>query len=119
MKARGEIGTGATKNATGYPLSDGKKYYNFFNIGAYGGGDPNYNGILYAQSKGWDTTYKALLGGAWFIFRNYIEDGQDTTFLQRFNFTPCIPIATSTPRTSPTPTSGAAGRLMRPTPKTV
>ena len=88
VKARGEIGTGATQNATGYPLSDGKKYYNFFNVGAYGGRDPNYNGILYAQSKGWDTSYKALLGGAWFIFRNYIEDGQDTTFLQRFNFTP-------------------------------
>lgn len=88
VKARGEIGTGATQNATGYPLSDGKKYYNFFNVGAYGGSDPNYNGILYAQSKGWDTSYKALLGGAWFIFRNYIEDGQDTTFLQRFNFTP-------------------------------
>ena len=88
VKARGEIGTGATKNATGYPLSDGKKYYNFFNVGAYGGSDPNYNGILYAQSKGWDTSYKALLGGAWFIFRNYIEDGKDTTFLQRFNFTP-------------------------------
>lgn len=88
VKARGEIGTGATQNATGYPLSDGKKYYNFFNVGAYGGSDPNYNGILYAQSKGWDTTYKALLGGSWFIFRNYIEDGKDTTFLQRFNFTP-------------------------------
>ena len=87
VKARDEIGTGATKNATGYPLSDGKKYYNFFNVGAYGD-DPNYNGILYAQSKGWDTSYKAMLGGAWFIFRNYIEDGQDTTFLQRFNFTP-------------------------------
>ncbi len=87
VKARDEIGTGATQNATGYPLSDGKKYYNFFNVGAYGD-DPNYNGILYAQSKGWDTSYKALLGGAWFIFRNYIEDGQDTTFLQRFNFTP-------------------------------
>lgn len=87
VKARDEIGTGATQNATGYPLSDGKKYYNFFNVGAYGD-DPNYNGILYAQSKGWDTSYKALLGGAWFIFRNYIEDGKDTTFLQRFNFTP-------------------------------
>lgn len=88
VKARDEIGTGATKNATGYPLSDGKKYYNFFNVGAYGGDDPDLNGILYAQSRGWDTSYKALLGGAWFIFRNYIEDGQDTTFLQRFNFTP-------------------------------
>ena len=88
VKARSEIGTSSTQNATGYPLSDGKKYYNFFNIGAYGGSNPNYNGILYAQSKGWDTSYKALLGGAWFIFRNYIEDGQDTLFLQRFNLTP-------------------------------
>lgn len=88
VKARSEIGTASTQNATGYPLSDGKKYYNFFNIGAYGGSDPNYNGILYAQSKGWDTSYKALLGGAWFIFRNYIEDGQDTLYLQRFNLTP-------------------------------
>lgn len=88
VKARSEIGTSSTQNATGYPLSDGKKYYNFFNIGAYGGSNPNYNGILYAQSKGWDTSYKALLGGAWFIFRNYIEDGQDTLYLQRFNLTP-------------------------------
>ena len=88
VKARNELGTGNSKNASGYPLSDGKSYYNFFNIGAYGGDDPNYNGILYAQSKGWDTSYKALLGGAWFIFRNYIEDGQDTQYLQRFNLTP-------------------------------
>lgn len=86
VKARGEIGTGATKNATGYPLSDGKKYYNFFNIGAYGGSDPNYNGILYAQKEGWDTSYKALLGGAKFISGSYIAKGQNTMFLQRFNF---------------------------------
>ena len=86
VKARGEIGTGATKNATGYPLSDGKKYYNFFNIGAYGGSDPNYNGILYAQEEGWDTSYKALLGGAKFISGSYIAKGQNTMFLQRFNF---------------------------------
>lgn len=86
VKARGEIGTGDTKNATGYPLSDGKKYYNFFNIGAYGGSDPNYNGILYAQKEGWDTSYKALLGGAKFISESYIAKGQNTMFLQRFNF---------------------------------
>lgn len=86
VKARSEIGTGDTKNATGYPLSDGKKYYNFFNIGAYGGSDPNYNGILYAQKEGWDTSYKALLGGAKFISGSYIAKGQNTMFLQRFNF---------------------------------
>ena len=91
VKARGEIGTSATKNATGYPLNPedgGGTYYNFFNIGAYGGDDPNYNGILYARDEGWDTSYKALLGGAQFIARSYIAKGQDTQYLQRFNFTP-------------------------------
>ena len=91
VKARNELGTGNSRNASGYPLDDGKKYYNFFNIGAYGGDDPNYNGILYAREHGWDTSYKALLGGALFIYRNYIEDGQNTQYLQRFNFCPTDP----------------------------
>ena len=90
VKARGEIGTGATKNASGYTLKKedgGGTYYNFFNIGAYGGDNPNYNGILYARDEGWDTSYKALLGGAQFIARSYIARGQDTQYLQRFNLT--------------------------------
>ena len=85
VKARDELGTGATANASGYKLDDGVKYYNFFNIGAYGGSDPNYSGILYARSEGWDTSYKAILGGAEFIARRYIAQGQDTQYLQRFN----------------------------------
>lgn len=86
VKARGELGTAATRNASGYEV-DGKKYYNFFNIGAYGGSDPNYNGILYARDHGWDTSYKALLGGAQFIASSYIACGQNTQYLQRFNLT--------------------------------
>lgn len=86
VKARNELGTAATKNASGYEV-DGKKYYNFFNIGAYGGSDPNYNGILYARDHGWDTSYKALLGGAQFIASSYIACGQNTQYLQRFNLT--------------------------------
>lgn len=86
VKARNELGTAATRNASGYEV-DGKKYYNFFNIGAYGGSDPNYNGILYARDHGWDTSYKALLGGAQFIASAYIADGQNTQYLQRFNLT--------------------------------
>lgn len=86
VKARNELGTSATRNASGYDVS-GKKYYNFFNIGAYGGSDPNYNGILYAKDHGWDTSYKALLGGAQFIASSYIACGQNTQYLQRFNLT--------------------------------
>ena len=90
VKARGEIGTGNTSNASGYTLKEedgGGVYYNFFNVGAYGGSDPNYNGILYARDHDWDTSYKALVGGAKFIYDNYIEPGQNTQYLQRFNLT--------------------------------
>lgn len=90
VKARGEIGTKATANATGYTLNaedGGGTYFNFFNIGAYSGANPNYNGILYARDHEWDTSYKALVGGAQFIATNYIAVGQDTQYLQRFNFT--------------------------------
>lgn len=90
VKARGEIGTKATANATGYTLNaedGGGTYFNFFNIGAYGSPNPNYNGIKYARDKGWDTSYKALLGGAFFLSKNYIAKGQDTQYLQRFNLT--------------------------------
>lgn len=86
IKAKNELGNAATKNASGYEI-DGVKYYNFFNIGAYGGPDPNYEGIKYAKSKGWDTSYKALLGGAKFIASSYIASGQNTQYLQRFNLT--------------------------------
>ena len=90
VKSRGELGTKATANATGYKLKEedgGGTYFNFFNIGAYGSPNPNYNGIKYARDKGWDTSYKALVGGAQFIATNYIAAGQDTQFLQRFNLT--------------------------------
>ena len=90
VKSRGELGTKATANASGYKLKEedgGGTYFNFFNIGAYSGDNPNYNGILYARDKGWDTSYKALLGGAFFLSKNYIAKGQDTQYLQRFNLT--------------------------------
>ena len=90
VKSRGELGTKATANASGYKLKEedgGGTYFNFFNIGAYSGANPNYNGILYARDHEWDTSYKALVGGAQFIATNYIAAGQDTQFLQRFNLT--------------------------------
>lgn len=87
VKARNEIGRGTTKNATGYNYN-GTTVYNFFNVGAYSSApDPNYAGMVYAYEHGWTSSYAAILGGAEFIYSNYIMAGQSTQYLQRFNLT--------------------------------
>ena len=86
-KAKKELGTGSTTNASGFDYN-GTTVYNFFNVGAYSSApDPNYAGMTYAYEHGWTTSYKAILGGAQFIYENYIADGQNTQYLQRFNLT--------------------------------
>ena len=88
VKARNEIGRGATTNASGYNYN-GTTVYNFFNVGAYSSAlNPNLAGMEYAYKNGWTTSYKAILGGAKFIYENYIMAGQSTQYLQRFNLTP-------------------------------
>jgi len=80
-----------------YPPSDSKKdiekygkykeysgYYNFFNINA-SGNDIIGNGLSYAKSKGWDSEYKAIVGGSKFIGGSYISVGQDTLYLQKWD----------------------------------
>lgn len=57
-------------------------YYNFFNIGAYGGAE---DGMKYAVSKGWDSPYKAILAGGDFISSGYIARGQNTPYFQKYN----------------------------------
>jgi beta-N-acetylglucosaminidase len=93
-RAKQELGRAATTNASGYDVNgDGILYYNFFNIGAFGSDDPNLAGLVYAsktdESTGrpWDTSYKAILGGASFIAKSYIGKGQDSLYLQKFNVT--------------------------------
>ena len=61
------------------------KVYNPFNIGAFGGTNPLYNGLLYARAKGWTTPTKAVSGGAKELSKNYIKKGQYTGYYQRFN----------------------------------
>jgi len=63
----------------------GKKVYNPFNIGAFGGKNPLYNGLVYAYGKGWTTPAKAVNGGAKVLANNYIKKGQYTIYYQRFN----------------------------------
>lgn len=67
-----------------YPGYEG--YYNYFNVGASGSTDTQVivNGLAYAKSKGWNTRYASLLGGAGTIGNNYIKIGQNTLYLQKF-----------------------------------
>ena len=74
------------------PLISGKYngyqgYYNYFNVGASGKTDKEVieSGLSYAKSKGWNTHYKSLSGGAATIGNGYILKGQDTLYLQKFD----------------------------------
>lgn len=82
-RARQETGSGG--NAINGTKILGTSVYNPFNIGAFGGTDPLYNGLLYAYSKGWTTPAKAVGGGATELAKNYINQGQYTSYYQRFN----------------------------------
>jgi len=62
-------------------------YYNHFDIGAYAhnGRGAILNGAIYAKNKGWDTPYKAIVGGATFLVKSYIGVGQNTLYLQKYD----------------------------------
>lgn len=57
--------------------------YNYFGIGAYDY-NPNYAMTL-AKSYGWTTPAKAIIGGAKFVRRGYIDNGQQTLYRMRWN----------------------------------
>ena len=64
---------------------DGKKYYNFFGVGALDE-DPVKTGGEYAKKHGWDTPEKAIAGGADFIHDHFLShDDQNTLYSMRWN----------------------------------
>ncbi len=67
--------------------SDGKSYYNPFNIKASGNGVSEIikNALQRAKDKGWDTFEKGLRGGIEKIGTDYINEKQDTLYLQKFD----------------------------------
>lgn len=65
-----------------YPEFNG--YYNYYNIGA-GGENVVYNGLSRAKEEGWNSEYKAIVEGSYWIGKNYILKGQDTTYFQKWN----------------------------------
>lgn len=78
--------TGAAKSelANGVEI-DGKKYYNFYGVGALDS-DPIKTGAEYAKKHGWDTPQKAIYGGADFIHKHFLShDDQNTLYSMRWN----------------------------------
>lgn len=99
-----EVGSGTTPGTAisgGEFTYNGKKYkgfYNFYNIGATSsaGGGATANGLAYAAGvKGntlatsygrpWDTEEKAIVGGAQFMYQNYVQYAQNTTYFKKWN----------------------------------
>ncbi len=101
-RVRQEVGINGGTATSGKEFTyNGKVYsglYNVYNIGATTGGNPVYNGLIYANggSDGSDTNYSrpwrsisaSIMGGAEFIASSYISKGQYTNYLQRFNVDP-------------------------------
>lgn len=68
-----------------YPGYEG--YYNYFNVGAVGSTRQAVieSGLKYAKEHDWKGAYYSILGGANVISANYIRQGQDTLYLQKFS----------------------------------
>ena len=73
-----------------YPGYEG--YYNFYNYGVSDScattNGATYCGLEYAKDHNWYGLENALAGGASFISSSYINAGQYTTYLQKFNLVP-------------------------------
>lgn len=85
LASRARQETGGNSDSVNGTKVLGKKVYNPFNIGAFGGTNPLYNGLIYAYGKGWTTPAKAVEGGSLELAKNYIHKGQYTGYYQRFN----------------------------------
>lgn len=81
---QGKYGTSPLVSGT-YPGYEG--YYNYFNIGASGDTDEKVyvSGLQKAREENWNNGYASIAGGAKIISANYILQGQDTLYLQKFD----------------------------------
>ena len=87
-RIRQEQGAGNSASSTANGTYTGYKgYYNFFNINAYGNGSSTIikNALTHAKSQGWTDPEKSIKGGAKFVAEEYINDGQSTLYLQKFD----------------------------------
>ena len=66
--------------------TDGKVYYNLFNIGAGGNGNEVYtNALNKAKEMGWTSIESCIRGGISFLLSSYIGYMQNTIYLNKFD----------------------------------
>lgn len=104
-RCKQEIVTGVNKlsSITSGTVAGYEGYYNYYNIGASDSAAVNgalYGGLNYAKNGSksnatlnkanlipWTDRYRAIVGGANFIGATYIQSGQNTIYLEKFNVT--------------------------------
>lgn len=103
-RMKNELGTGTTERDLYSGVWTGSNnayygYYNFYNIGVSGSciktDGRNVCGLRYAKNHGWNTVQKAVTGGAEFLANGYLNRGQYTSYLQKFNVVPTAEYASS------------------------
>ncbi len=85
IQEQGKNGTVLT-SGSGYN-GNGVGYYNAFNIAASGNSTAEIlaNALAYAKKKGWTSLEKSIDGGISFLAKQYIQKGQNTLYLQKFD----------------------------------
>jgi len=82
-----ESGNGTSQLASGQLVYEGRNVYNMFGIGAYDS-NPNHFGAKRAYEEGWFTPEAAIIGGAYFASKNYVNHAtylQNTLYKMRWN----------------------------------
>lgn len=83
-----EQGCNNTASSTGKGTYSGfNGYYNYYNIAASGSSQSEVisNALTYAKNKGWTDPETSIKGGATWIAKSYINVGQSTLYLQKFD----------------------------------
>ncbi|MBQ9765691.1 MAG: hypothetical protein IJW18_05805 [Lachnospiraceae bacterium] len=89
-RALQEVGYNGSSSVTG-TVAGYEGIFNFYNIGATSSSNPVINGLEFAKQYNgdyflpWNTKWKAIAGGAIYLGKRYINVGQDTLYLQKFN----------------------------------
>lgn len=84
IQEQGKKGTTLSK---GYQYDENTIVYNPFNIGAKGNSSAEIieNAAQYAYQQGWNSLDKAIIGGVEYVKEDYINKGQNTLYLQKFD----------------------------------
>lgn len=91
-----EQGTNGTGNSISGKVSGYEGYYNYLNIGAYKTSSMSAveRGLWFASGAGsgattyrrpWDNATDSIIGGAIYYGEGYVNKGQDTLYLKKFN----------------------------------